>query len=172
MSSATAPLSCPIFLTLACRVGAVAAFRSTGEFWNGDWDESDAFLREPSDACSRLMVVLPEVWDFGAWADRVCSRLRIHPVTSEGLAPPFRTGGGRNQGDSFAGEGFQATRCLINSCFTRQPRGLAIPNVFDLHAPPLPCDRVMFVDDRNFLGSSLHAVTADVQGVPQLKKKN
>ena len=151
----------PQFLTLVCRAGAVAAFQSAGEFWDGDWDESDAFLREPRDACAPLMAALPDVWNFGAWADQVYSHLRIHPVTSEGLAPPFRTGEGRNQGDSFAGEGFQATQCLINSCFARQPGGLTIPNAFDLHSPPLPCDRVMFVDDRHFLGGSLRAVTAD-----------
>ena len=126
----------PLFLMLVCRAGAAAAFQSTGEFWDGVWDESDAFLREPRDVCSPLVAVLPDVWNFGVWADRVYSRLRIHPVTGEGLAPPFHTGEGRNQGDSFAGEGFQATQCLINSCFAHQPGGLAIPNAFDLHAPP------------------------------------
>ena len=148
----------PQFLLLICRAGAVAAFQSRGEFWDGDWDESDTFLMEPRSACSPLMQTLPDVWDFGGWADRVYSRLRIHPVTSEGLAPPFLTGEGRNPGDSFAGEGFQATQCVINSCLTRQPHGLTVPNAFDLCALPLPCDRVMFVDDRHFLGSSLPAV--------------
>ena len=36
-----------------------------------------------------------------------------------------------------------------------------MPNAHDLCAPPLPCDRVMFVDDRHFLGSFLPAVTSD-----------
>ena len=35
-----------------------------------------------------------------------------------------------------------------------------MPNAHDLCAPPLPCDRAMFVDDRHFLGSSLPAVTS------------
>ena len=113
----------PQCLSLVCRAGAVAAFQSTGELWDGDWDESDAFLREPRTACSPLMQTLPDVWDFGEWADRVYSRLRIHPVTSQGPAPPFCTREGRNQGDSFVGEGFQATQCVINSCLAHQPGG-------------------------------------------------
>ena len=99
----------PQHLMLVCRATAVEAFQRTGTFWDADWDENDVFLRELRDACSAPMRTLGPVWDFGSLADDRYSRLRIHPLTKEGLAPCFRTGEGRNQGDSFAGEGFQAT---------------------------------------------------------------
>ena len=44
----------PQHLLLVCRAAAVVAFRRAGEFGDADWDESDAFLREPRDASSPL----------------------------------------------------------------------------------------------------------------------
>ena len=80
------------------------------------------------------------MWDFGQWADQVYSQLRIHPLTREGLAPHFATGQGRNQGDSFASEGFQATQRVLNAYLPVPPDGLPLPDTF------CPSGRVSHVD--------------------------
>ena len=53
-----------------------------------DWDSADAFLREQREDCTPLNRLLCLPWDFGPWALKYYGRLRIHPLTDDGFAPP------------------------------------------------------------------------------------
>ena len=145
----------PAFMALACRGAAEGTLRRTGSVAIGDHDESDAFLRVQREDSAALMGLLPGVWNWGAWAADFYSRLRIRPSTLEGFAPPYVSGEGHNQGDGFAGEGFQALQAAIDSTL----RVSWDVRLGEGHGgAPLPAVKFTFSDDRRFFGTSLREV--------------
>ena len=79
-------------------------------------------------------------------------------MTDEGLAPCYSPGEGREQGDSFAGEGFEALQCLLNTCMLTWAT-LSIPDVLrPWHS--LPNEHRAYSDDRRFQSATMERVVA------------
>ena len=145
-------------MVLTTRASVLRAMELSGVCADAEWDESDAYLRNQREDDEDLLRLLPGVWNFGTWCDAFYSRQRIHPVTDEGLAPCYSPGEGREQGDSFAREGFQALQCVLNTCM---PAGatLSIPDVLR-PGHSLPMEHQAYSDDRRFQSATMERVVA------------
>ena len=86
----------PAFLALAFRAVVFACLESHGTAAVTDWDSADAFLLQQREDCTPLHGVLQLPWEFGPWAMKYYGRLRIHPLTADGFAPPYVTEEGWN----------------------------------------------------------------------------
>ena len=140
-------------MVLTTRASVLRAMELSGVCADAEWDESDAYLRNQREDDEELLHLLPGVWNFGTWCDAFYSRQRIHPVTDEGLAPCYSPGEGREQGDSFAGEGFQALQCVLNTCMLAGAT-LSIPDVLR-PGHSLPMEHQAYSDDRRFQSATM-----------------
>ena len=145
-------------MVLTTRASVLRALEVSGVCADAEWDESDAYLRNQREDDEELLRLLPGVWNFGSWCDAFYSRQRIHPVTDEGLAPSYSPGEGREQGDCFAGEGFQALQCVLNTCMLTGA-SLSIPDVLR-PGHSLPMEHQAYSDDRRFQSDSMARVVA------------
>ena len=145
-------------MVLTTRASVLRAMELSGACADAEWDESDAYLRNQREDDEELLRLLPGVWNFGTWCDAFYSRQRIHPVTDEGLAPYYSHGEGREQGDSFAGEGFQALQCVLNTCMLTGAT-LSIPDVLR-PGHSLPMEHQAYSDDRRFQSATMARVVA------------
>ena len=113
-------------MALSLRASLAVHLAHSDTMWLLDWDESDAFLR----VCRSTLPDILEgtsCWNFSEWSKHYYSRLRIWPVTPEGLAPPFNTSEGFNQDDSASGAAFQVVNAVRTSCI-RSDEALEIPS--------------------------------------------
>ena len=145
-------------MVLSTRASVLRALELSGVCADAEWDESDAYLRNQREDDEELLRLLPGVWNFGSWCDAFYSRQRIQPVTDEGLAPSYSPGEGREQGDSFAGEGFQALQCVLNTCMLTGA-SLYIPDVLR-PGHSLPMEHQAYSDDRRFQSDTMTWVVA------------
>ena len=71
------------------------------------------------------------------------------PSDRRGTGPCYSPGEGRKQGDSFAGEGFQALQCVVNTCMVAGAI-LFIPDVLRLgHSLPMEHEAYSHDQDSN-----------------------
>ena len=161
-----------LFMALVTRAAITASLQDYGVAELADWDESDAFFRNQRDQVSALSRVFPGVWDRGEWCQQYFDRLEIHPLISDGFAPPFVTGEGFNQGDDYSGDGYQLGCAVVNAsspvpteiCKPPSTAGLLSPM-----GPRVPAHVTSFSDDRGFItttkGALMHA-SLNVSGLP------
>ena len=87
---------------------------------------------------SALSQVFPDVWDPGEWCQQYFDRLKVRPLTSDGLAPPFFTGEGFNQGDDYNGDGYQLGCAVVNAALPEPTEICIPPRAAGLHSPMGP----------------------------------
>ena len=135
------------FLALAFRAAFTSSLDQHRTVTVTDWDSADAFLRQQREDCTPLHR-LP--WDFGPWALKYYGRLRIHPLTDDGFAPPYSTEEGWNQGDNPSRDTYQTGELAVGGC---------LPLSESLHVPPdatgVPINTLSYSDDRRLLHPDL-----------------
>ena len=140
----------PAFLALAFRAVVFACLESHGTAAVTDWDSADAFLRQQREDCTPLHGVLQLPWDFGPWAMKYYGRLRIHPLTADGFAPPYVTEEGWNQGDNPSGDTYQVGELVVSG---------SLPHPDDVRVPPtpsgVPVSNLSYSDDRRLVRPTL-----------------
>ena len=145
-------------MVLTTRASVLRAMELSGACADAEWNESDAYLRNQREDDEELLRLLPGVWNFGTWCDAFYSRQQIHPVTDKELAPHYSPGEGREQGDSFAGDGFQALQCVLNTCMLTGAT-LSIPD-FLRPGHSLPMEHQAYSNDRRSQSSTMARVVA------------
>ena len=136
----------PQFLALTLRAAVAKTVDQFGAAWLIDWDESDAFLRVDRGTLPTLLERQAPAWDFSSWARDYYVRLRIRPVSGEGLCPADVTGEGFNQGDPSSGSFFQSINARRSG--TIDPHDPVIMKAGQLE---LRVYNFVFSDDRRLL---------------------
>ena len=145
----------PAFLALALRATVFSSLERHGSAAITDWDSADAFLRQQREDCTHLHSILQLPWDFGPWAVKYYGRLRIHPLTADGFAPPYVTEEGWNQGDNPSGDTYQVGELVVSG---------SLPHFPDVHVPPcpggVPVSNLSYSDDRRLVRPTLPSLVA------------
>ena len=83
-------------MALAFRAAVASSLQQLQAEAFTDWDSSDAFLCQQREDATTLHALLDIPWDLGPGAVKYYGRLRIHPLTEDGLTEPYVTGEGWN----------------------------------------------------------------------------
>ena len=144
--------SMPVF---AARVAVMISLDLHQSVAIGDFDCSDAFFRVARGELSALLDAMPDTWNFGRWAAAFFRQVQVVPVTADGLAPPYTTGEGFNQGMNFSAVGFQSVSAVVDACLPLD-FSIAVPSPYG----PLPLTMLSFSDDRRPFRPTLQQLVA------------